>query len=223
MDLVGLVSSYFYAFSLLFLVEWMGKKLDWSLDTTRKLIHIGAGLWVWGIILLFDHWYWGSVPFFTFIFLNYYFYKKETFQQMDDTHSTPGTVYFAVSITILFCLLWRNDAHDYVHIAVAATMAMTLGDAFAGIIGKRYGKKKFSVFGAEKSWLGTAAMAIFSFIGIYFAFYVLNTMRPVINDLFYVALAGTFFATLAEAVSPGGTDNLSVPLITGAFLYLLLR
>ncbi len=44
-DIWGLVLSYVYAFSLLLIVEFIGKKLDWSQFFTRKIIHIGAGLW----------------------------------------------------------------------------------------------------------------------------------------------------------------------------------
>jgi len=36
------------------------------------------------------------------------------------------------------------------------------------------------------------------------------------------ALVAAAVATLAEAVAPAGTDNLSVPLLTGVTLYLLL-
>jgi len=38
----------------------------------------------------------------------------------------------------------------------------------------------------------------------------------------FSALLAAAIATLAEAVAPAGTDNLSVPLLTSAALYLLL-
>ena len=55
-DLIGLLASYAYAFGLLFIVEAIGKALKWPVHFTRKIIHIGAGLWVWGILYYFDHW-----------------------------------------------------------------------------------------------------------------------------------------------------------------------
>ena len=77
---------------------------------------------------------------------------------MDGSRATPGTVYFAASITVLFALLWRPAGPpDRVPIATAATMAMMLVQGVA---------------------------------------------------------------TLAEALSPAGTDNLSVPRWSGLALYL---
>ncbi len=107
-DIIGLILSYLYAFGLLFIVEGIGKWRGWPQFVTRKLIHIGAGMWIWGILALFDHWIYGVIPFATFIVLNYVFYRQQTFKAMDTEKATPGTVYFAISITILFTLLWRT-------------------------------------------------------------------------------------------------------------------
>src|SRR5687768_17350954 len=101
-DITGLVLSYFYATTMLFGVEFVGKALRWNPHFTRKIIHIGAGLWVWGILYFFDHWFYGIIPFATFIVLNYVFYRLGVFKQMDGENETLGTVYFAISITILY-------------------------------------------------------------------------------------------------------------------------
>ncbi|MDZ7345253.1 MAG: phosphatidate cytidylyltransferase, partial [candidate division KSB1 bacterium] len=70
MDLAALILSYLYALSLLISMEKIGKSRGWSPFVTRKLIHIGAGMWVWPTVLLFENWHIGVLPFFTFIFLN---------------------------------------------------------------------------------------------------------------------------------------------------------
>ena len=80
-DIVGLILSYIYAFGLLFLVEAIGRQLKWPQHVTRKIVHIGAGMWIWGILYFFDHWYWGIIPFGTFILLNYVFYRQQAFKQ----------------------------------------------------------------------------------------------------------------------------------------------
>jgi len=228
-DIIGLVLSYVYAFGLLFIVEAIGKKLNWPQDLTRKFIHVGAGLWIWGILYFFDHWYYGIIPFGTFIVLNYLFYRQQTFKAMDTTDSTPGTVYFAISITILFGLLWRTGGQpDYAHIAAAAVMAMTLGDGFASIIGHRWGKHPYTFMGHTRSWEGTAAMVLFSFISIFLTLWLVpgSTLSPHSTPLNFTAalllsLGGTAVASVAEGLSPSGTDNLSVPLLCGLALYLL--
>ena len=134
-DIIGLILSYIYAFGLLLIVEALGRQLSWPQHLTRKVIHIGAGMWTWGILYFFDHWYFGVIPFATFIVMNYVFYRRQTFQQMDDEASSPGTVYFAFSITVLFILFWRTGSPlDRVPIAMAAVMTMTWGDALAHIV-----------------------------------------------------------------------------------------
>ena len=228
-DIVGLVLSYVYAFGLLLAVEGIGKKFKWSQDVTRKIIHIGAGMWVWGILYFFENWYYGIIPFATFIVLNYVFYRQQSFKQMDTAQSTPGTVYFAFSITVLMVGLWRtNSAHDQAPIAVAAIMAMTWGDAFASLIGNRWGRSFYRAFGHRRSWQGSAAMAGFSFAAIAITLTVLpgsclssSGQSFSIQSILQLSLVATAVATLAEALSPKGTDNLSVPLLTGLALWLL--
>ncbi|MBN1140034.1 MAG: phosphatidate cytidylyltransferase [Anaerolineae bacterium] len=230
-DIWGLICSYVYAFGLLFGVEAIGKRFRWEQGLTRKIIHIGAGLWIWGILALFDHWYVGIIPFATFIVLNTVFYRQQSFRAMDTAESTPGTIYFAFSITVLFVLLWRTGGQlDRVPIAAAATMAMTVGDAMASIVGSRWGKHHYVFLGHRRSWEGTAAMAAFSLASILLTLLLLpasalspNSQPWATGAVWLVALAGAAVATAAEALSPAGTDNLSVPLLSGLAMVLASR
>jgi dolichol kinase len=214
---------------MLLIVEKIGKVFKWSQEFTRKIIHIGAGLWIWGLLYFFEHWYFGIIPFGTFIVLNYVFYRQQTFKAMDTEESTPGTVYFAISITIMLVWLWRTGGGlDRVPIAAAALMAMTLGDAFANIVGRRWGKHTYTVWGHTRSWEGTAAMAVTGLAGIVLtlAFLPGSALSPNSIPLsgigvVIVSLAGTAAAAISEALSPKGTDNLSVPLVSGAVMLLI--
>ena len=228
-DIIGLVLSYVYAFGLLLVVEAIGRRLKWPQYVTRKIIHIGAGMWVWGILYFFDHWMIGIIPFATFIVLNYIFYRRQVFQQMDSEESSPGTVYFAFSITLLFLLLWRPEGSpDRVAIAVAAVMAMTWGDAMAHLIGRRYGRRLYAFFGHTRSWEGTAAMFVVGFVAMFLTLWLLpgsalspNGVAPGAGRAALMALGAAIIASAAEAVSPAGLDNLSVPLLSAAALYLM--
>src|SRR5574341_449411 len=220
-DIIGLIASYIYAFGLLFVVEAIGKALRWHPNFTRKIIHIGAGMWVWGILALFDHWYYGIIPFATFIILNYLFYRRQVFKQMDTEESTPGTIYFAIAITILFGLLWRTEGEtDHAPLATAAVTAMTWGDALASILGRRWGRHQYQTFGHTRSWEGSAAMLVFSFAAMLITLLALpgSSLSPN-SELIgpsmaaIMAVVGAVVATAAEALSPAGTDNLSVPLL----------
>ena len=227
-DFWGLVLSYVYAFGLLIVIEQIAKKLNWPQFASRKIIHIGAGMWVWAIVLIFDHWYWGVIPFATFILLNYLFYRQRTFTAMDGEKESPGTVYFALSITILFLLAWRNKPDDQLFLILPAIMAMTWGDAMASLIGKYFGRHKFSFRGLEKSVEGSAAMLVFSTLAIWITLLVLQHFNLTVhlaglNGLYLLgkSLIVAAILTGVEAVSPFGTDNLFVPLIGASLLYLI--
>lgn len=228
-DIFALILSYVYAFGLLLIVEAIGKRLKWPQFLTRKLVHIGAGMWVWGTLALFENRL-GLIPFATFIIFNYVFYRFQIFKAMDAADSSPGTVYFAISITLLLSLLWQPEGPvDRVAVAVAATMAMTWGDGVASIAGQTYGKHIYRVFGHPRSWEGTAAMAGLSFASILVTLLLIpgSGLSPFSVDIpvgqaFVMAITATCVATLAEGISPAGTDNLTVPLLTGALLSLFV-
>jgi phytol kinase len=229
-DVIGLILSYLYAFGLLGLGEGVRKWRGYSQAFTRKLVHVGAGMWVWGILALFDTWQIGLIPFATFIVLNYIFYRYTVFQAMDTEDSTPGTVYFAFSITLLYALFWRTDGStDRAVVATGGVMAMTWGDALASIVGGRWGRRGYTVWGHRRTWEGSAAMFLVSFVAVAITLLVLpgSSLSPLAAPIssgsaVLSAFAAAVVATLAEALAPAGTDNLSVPLLTAATLYLLL-
>jgi phytol kinase len=229
-DILGLILSYLYAFGLLFAAEAAGKKLRWPHYVTRKLVHIGAGMWIWGVIGLFDTWTIGIIPFGTFIVLNFVFYRTRLFRAMDAADASPGTVYFALSITVLFAALWRDRGPvDRVPIAAAAVMAMTWGDGLASIVGQSAGRHAYTTFGHARTWEGTAAMGLASFAAMSATLLALSASAsspfsaPVSPGPGILAAAvGASVAAAVEALSPAGTDNLAVPLLTACALYLML-
>ena len=147
---------------------------------------------------------------------------------MDSNEDSPGTVYFAISITLCMAFLWYPDGPaDHVSIAMAGIMAMTLGDAMAALIGRFWGKHSFKCFNATKTLKGSAAMLVFSAIGIFIALWAipgspLAPNGPVFSfsTLLLASGIGAVTATVIEAVSLKGLDNLTVPLETAALLYL---
>lgn len=230
-DLIGLGISYTYATTLLAIAELCHRFLSISTDITRKIIHVGAGMWVLGILWLFDNWQIGIIPFASFIGINYLLYRDRLIKAMDSDESSPGTVYFAISVTLLFMLLWRpGSIHDQVAVAVAGTMTMTWGDAFAALIGKGFGKHQYQVWQSTRSWEGSLTMFVVSVTVIFLVLMLLpgSLLSPLtlpwsVIPALIIALIGGIFATLVEAISPRGTDNLTVPLVTSLVVSLAMK
>ncbi len=217
-DLLGLALSYIFAFGLIGLAEAVRTWKGWPQDFTRKVIHIAAGCWVVGIILIFDHWWWGLVPTASFVVLNYIFYRFTVFKAMDTQGSTPGTVYFALSITILLALLWPRGQEG---IAALGVMPMTWGDAFAALVGGRWGRHRFGLLGSQRSLEGSAAMFLLSALSTFLLSLYLGLPPSPLQGFLYSLLVA-LGATLVEAISPWGLDNLTVPFLSTGLLYLLL-
>ncbi|MBW4559244.1 MAG: phosphatidate cytidylyltransferase [Trichormus sp. ATA11-4-KO1] len=230
-DLIGLAASYTYASSLLVFGEGLRRRFGVKPDLTRKIIHIGAGMWVFGILLLFNHWEIGILPFTTFIGLNYLFYRYRVIGAMDTEDSSPGTIYFAISVTLLFGLLWRPDGPiDNAPIAVAGVMAMTWGDALAALIGRRFGQHQYQIGDSVRSWEGSAVMFVASTTVMFLVLLLLpgSSLSPLAVSIgteraLLIALVTAVVATLAEAVSPHGTDNLSVPLVATGTIWGVMQ
>jgi dolichol kinase len=229
-DIIGLVVSYLYAGSLLALAELIRRYLGLGREFTRKLVHIGAGMWIFGVLALFDNWYIGVIPFATFIVLNWIAYRYRLFAAIDSDDSSPGTVYFAISVTLLFVLFWRPESTaDKAHLAAAGVMAMTWGDALAAIIGRRWGRHRYQVGTGSRSFEGSVTMFIASACAMALTLLLLpgSALSPSAVALsagaaLLAALIAAAIATLAEGISPAGTDNLSVPLLAAAALALVV-
>lgn len=226
-DWIGLGASYAYASGLLVLAEVIRRWRGYPQDFTRKLVHIGAGMWVFGVLALFDTWFIGVIPFATFIGINYLLWRYRLLESMDAPDSSPGTVYFALSVTLLFLAFWRTGTpDDRGYLAAAGTMAMTWGDALAAIVGRRFGRRRYSVAGGTRTIEGSVAMFGASLVAMLLTILLVpgSPLGPLTPPLgagtaLLAALAAALAATVAEALSPAGTDNLSVPLVAAAVVF----
>ncbi|MGF3522601.1 MAG: diacylglycerol/polyprenol kinase family protein [Candidatus Bathyarchaeia archaeon] len=127
-----------------------------------------------------------------------------------------GLVYYAVSYTLLAFFFASKP-----YIIAAGVLPMAYGDAAAALIGEKYGKTQYHVF-AKKSLEGSAAMLLASFLSVEVSLLFFSTLYALpLLPLTAAALAAALVATAAEALSPLGFDNITVPLL-GASVFLLL-
>jgi phytol kinase len=121
-----------------------------------------------------------------------------------------GLFYYSVAWTILaYFLFERCDAISM------GIVAMSYGDGFASLVGIKYGRRMYTFFGDPKSIEGSIAMflatlSMFIVVSIYYS-----------RDITALLIPLALFATLVEALTPKGLDNLSVSLLT-AFIYVMV-
>ncbi len=127
-----------------------------------------------------------------------------------------GLVFYAVSYTVLALFFASRP-----YIIAAGILPMAYGDSAASLVGEQYGKTKYKLI-ASRSLEGSAAMLLIGFatvavsLAFFSAFYPLSTSNWIV-----AALAVATVTTLIEALSPKGSDNLTVPAV-GALTLLLL-
>ena len=105
------------------------------------------------------------------------------------------------------------------YIAVPAWCALAIGDAASTVFGRRYGKKKLK-WNFKKSYVGTSAFFIFTFIGMSFFTW---WFRPdfAITNIILFSLIGSFAGAIIESLPIRLEDNMTIPLGTAAILYIL--
>ncbi len=211
-DIAGVLLVYIYVAILLIVSE---KILDKWPELSRKFLHIMVGNVAFLLPIFQTSWVMAFIaagPFILFTFLmSPYTPLKSIRGRTSAAGHGMGLVYYSITWTILAYLFFDNMV-----IIAIGILAMSYGDGFASIIGIRFGKKKYNVFGDQKSYIGSFAMFVFTFIttvvalvyyGIALSFY-----------LIVVLLGIALVAAIVEGLTPKGLDNLSVPFVA-AFLY----
>jgi phytol kinase len=218
-NLTAILISFLYVFIVLGVAELLRKLLNLPVEFTRKVVHIGVGMWAWGTAALFtDKWAALICPA-SFIILNTISYKRGIFLAMESNdRSNLGTIYFPIAFVIIILLIFDFSTS----MMVAALMPMTWGDSFAAIVGKRLGTHRYTPSGTTKTVEGSITMFVLSFISVFsvfVAFELLDNAGLVWAAAFAAVTA--LCATVIEAISPKGLDNLTVPAISMLALWLM--
>lgn len=217
-DWIALILSFVYVFAMIGIAEGLRKWRGYSVDFTRKFIHISVGMWAFGTVLLFEQRSFAVIPPLAFIFINALSYWRGTFKAMETGEKGQlGTIYFPLSFALIVWFLW-----DMPHILVASLMPMTWGDALAAVVGQRYGKRRYTITQHTRSLEGSLTMLVASWIATFIPL-VLFAQSPMgMSSALGISLITALAATAVEAVSPWGVDNLSVPAISVLVLKLIM-
>jgi len=129
----------------------------------------------------------------------------------------PGLFYFALSFTILI-LIWGESSRDLIALSF---WLIVLADPAATLFGRRAGCR-FTTGPVNKSLWGSLVFFLINFLGLllWVGLKGMVQLSPayLILSIFSIVL----FATSVEWISPWGTDNVFVPVLTAPVIHLLL-
>jgi len=123
-----------------------------------------------------------------------------------------GIVLYPLSVLVLI-LLYRH----HLHVAASAWAIMALGDGMASVAGESL-RGPALPWNAEKRWSGFAGFILAGTLGAY----VLDRwVAPALSadQVVVLSFAGAIVGALVESVPIRLDDNVSVPLVSGAFLF----
>lgn len=206
----ALIYSYIFVFSVIILASVLQKVFGLTNNFSRKVVHIGVGNWVIVALFFFDNLWYALIPPASFILLNYLSYRFSLFKTMELEEKNPGTIYYAVSLTILTALTFY--AQPFKILPYVGIITMTWGDGMAAVIGQKWPSK---VIRSGRTWGGTTAFVLFSILAVAFYLHIASTFSA--GLILIIGTISGVIGAFIELMTPRYLDNLTVPLIIGIF------
>jgi phytol kinase len=125
--------------------------------------------------------------------------------------SSEGDLWFPIAVAAVFALAGRQTV-----LFIIPVLTLTLADAFAALIGARYGQMQYDTLeGDHKSAEGSLAFFLIAFFAAHVPLLVFTSVGR--TESLLIGLTFGFLVMLLEAVAWRGLDNLFIP-VGGFFL-----
>lgn len=220
-DLLGIVLSFFYFFGLLFAAKF----IKGNIEISRKFVHIMLGNWWFIVVACFDSVWTALVVPFSFIFINFISLKRNkkggllSDLERKNQQKSYGIVAYPIAMCIL--LIISFVILDKPFIGGIGLIALSYGDGFASLIGKRFNYIPFKVWKNKKTVSGSIGMFICTFIASSVYCLIVST------DLSYYSIipaliVSSLLSVIIEAVTPLGLDNITVPIFATFSFYVAM-
>ncbi|MHA1138256.1 MAG: diacylglycerol/polyprenol kinase family protein [Candidatus Thorarchaeota archaeon] len=237
-DIVVFFIAVIYALIILTIADVSRRKLNLHSDYSRKIIHLFAGAAVWTVPYYPHPWVATFVALLFVLMLGLAntdrfgrFFAAMARPEDLDHGSVRGPFWYAVSITVLTAIFTFTGNAGIYYIAGGAIMIMMLGDGMSAPIGMKYGANHTKViFGSNRSIQGCIALFVFGFLGVLIAFWwfgIFSLATPIFTpgvgyvNMILLAFIGAITATVVELISPKGTDNITLPMISCIVMFLV--
>jgi phytol kinase len=226
-NLALMLLCYAYILTVIFASGMMVKALKISRKASRKFLHVMVGNLSFIIPFYTFNTFPLNFPFFvaapfiivTFLASPHSPFKrisgcfKELSEITEEGHHL-GLVFYSFSYTFLALFFASRP-----YLMAVGVLPMAYGDAAASAVGERWGRRRYKLL-SLKSLEGSAAMFIVTFtILMMSSFYFSSFSSPSTINNPFIFLIISLIASIVEALSPSGFDNLTVPL-SSVLVYL---
>ena len=216
-DIVALIIVYAYVAVIFAVAE---KVLKTKPEVSRKFLHIMVGNMIFAMPFFSDPWvmvWFLTLPITVVLFFLTEYSPIKIDNSVTESGHALGLFFYAGIWTVLIAVF-----SNYLWIVALAIVPMVYGDGFAALIGQKFGRIKYKVFGGTKSLEGSLTMFVVTTVMSVFEWMVFTTIGYPMPNFNLLAILGiSAIATICEALSYGGIDNLTVPALTAILYYLV--
>lgn len=208
-----LIIIFSYLIVLVIIAEALNRSIADDPELTRKVVHIGSGnviLLAWWLNISTEVIVAAAAIASIIALISYFTPILPSINSVG--RKSLGTLFYAVSIGVLAQAFWQN----YPQYTAIGILVMAWGDGMAAIIGQRFGKHPYQIFDIDKSWEGSSAMAIATYL---VTIAILLFSQGSSWQTWLTAALVAIVATTLEAFSKLGIDNLTVPIASGLICY----
>lgn len=188
----------------------------------RKVVHIGVGFFVFVWWMFTEGWImlaFFTVPFAIILLLPMISEKAMPIKELNDLTVNKGhrTGLFLYAVTISIMVIFFGEHWTAATIGI---VAMTFGDGFGSVIGKRYGRHRISngksLEGSLAVFIATAVMA--AVIMLYYGWLTTAGFYPggdsiAIVPFWAASIIAGLVSMVLEAICPGQFDNILTPVV----------
>ncbi len=186
-------------------------------ELTRKWSHLGTGLLTMLFpIMLSNHWWVLALcsSFMLLLLLSIKFNFLKSINAVD--RETVGSILYPISVYICFLVYTCKGQMAYFYLPI---LILAISDPIAALIGKTWPIGKFNIGKIHKTLIGSASFFISAVVLTLFTFTPTLATTPFKAVTISIIIA--LIATIVEAFSTKGYDNLTIPLAVLASLYTI--
>lgn len=212
-----LIAVFAYLGILVIIADILSRFIVDDPELTRKVVHIGSGnviLLAWWFNISSEVIVSAAIIAAAIAIVSYVIPILPSIESV--SRRSYGTLFYAVSIGVLTACFWQHSP-QYTTIGI---LVMAWGDGMAAIIGQRFGHHTYQIRGITKSWEGSLAMTAAAFIVTQL---ILLSVEGNNWQTWSISLVVAVVATVLEAFSILGIDNLTVPLCSGFLCFFCVQ
>jgi uncharacterized protein (TIGR00297 family) len=192
-------------------IEIVRKHFGWSVEITRKFLHISVGLLIFFAPVIFKS---ALIPLLLSSFTVLAMLIAVRTGLLVSIHSTSrfsyGAIFYSLSFFVLIIVFWDRNPE----IISLSMLSLATGDAAAAIVGESFQSvREYKLTSDRKSIEGSIAMFAVTSISLFCGMIILKIQT--LHSMEYLAiitLVAASIATAFEAVSSKGLDNFTIPL-----------